>query len=108
MIVVDDFPALDHAEGGAYLRRCPPPGLGNTDQHGVRAFTSRKTVSLRCRDAEIPVQGIICGFSRELAFGNTARTAILIAGTGNLRPSSGEEGQQESDYQCQGSHAVQR
>ena len=51
MIVVDDFSTLDDAEGGPYLRLGPSSGLGDTDQNGIRASASCKSVSLRGRDA---------------------------------------------------------
>lgn len=60
IIIVDNFPALDDPKGGAYLRRGPFPGLGDTDRNRIRIATSCKSISLRSRYAELPILGIIC------------------------------------------------
>lgn len=58
MIVVDDFPALDDADGGAHLGLGPSSGLCDADRDGIRITVARKGISLRRSDAKLPVLGI--------------------------------------------------
>ena len=61
MIIVDDFPALDDPEGGAYLGLGPSSGLCDADRDGIRITVARKGIALRRSDAKLPVLGISCG-----------------------------------------------
>ena len=81
MIVVDDFPSLDYAEGRTDLRVDPPAGLGRLGRNGVRAVVTGKSVSLRRCNADFPVKG------------RAALNAVGRAGAHNHCFSSGREGQ---------------
>ena len=75
MIVVNDFPALYHAERRAHRLIQPPEGLGQPDGNGVRAVAAGKGVSLRRGDADFPVPCKIHGFVSGRAFGNMVLSA---------------------------------
>ena len=81
MVVINDFSTFDDSKGGAYLRRGPFPGLGDTDRNRIRIATSCKSISLRSRYAEFAVPGTICNIF-----------TILWTRTYNIRPSNGKEG----------------
>ena len=98
MIVVDDFPALYHAECRADLRRSPFPGLGYTDGNGIRAVIPGKSITLRCGNANLPILRII---------GNTL-IRRTFRDTRDFCPPSGKEGQKEREYEHKELHILQR
>lgn len=75
MIIINNFSGFDNTESRADLRRGPFPGLGYTDRNGTGAVIAGKSISLRCRDTDLPVLRKICyDFSRR-TFRNIALTA---------------------------------
>jgi hypothetical protein len=95
MIVVDDFPALDDPEGGAYLGLGPFSGLSDTDRDGIRITVSREGISLRGGDAELLVLGITGGILMRLVFGHCAQDVLTRTVADHPRSSPGKERKKE-------------
>ena len=75
MIIINDFSPLYNTESRADLRGGLLSGLGYADGKGTGAFAAGKSISLRCRDTDLPVLRKICyDFSRR-TFRNIALTA---------------------------------
>ena len=97
VIVVDNFTAFDYTGIGPGLRGSPSAALGSTDGCEARALAAGKGVTLRCGNADFPVQRKIIVSLRRGA-GRHTNMRLLTADAGFIGLVSIEQGQQQRQY----------